>query len=80
MSTQADTIRNEIRELIIEVAEIKGLEDNVEFKDSGIDSMMGVEIVSAIERKYNVQFSDDELGRVNTLNSALEIVLSKLPA
>ncbi len=80
MSISADVLRTEIRDLIIDVAEVKAMGDDVEFKDAGIDSMMGVEIVSAIERKYGVRFDDEELGNVNTLNACVAIVQTKLPA
>jgi acyl carrier protein len=49
------------------------------FKDLGIDSMMGVEIVAAIERQYHVKFSDAELSQVTTLNRSYDLVIEKLP-
>jgi len=41
--------------------------------------MMGVEIVAAIERQYQIKIPDSELQQVTTLNNSLQLVLSKLP-
>ncbi len=74
-----DTLKDALRSLIAEIAEIDTIPDDALFKDLGIDSMMGVEIVAAIERQYHVKFADAELGQVTTLNRALSLVESKLP-
>ena len=71
-------LKEELRELIAEIAEKDEIPDDVAFKDLGIDSMMGVEIVAAIERKYQVKIDDEELAQVTTLNSSMELVAKKL--
>ena len=73
------TLKEELRSLISEIAEIDTIPDDTNFKDLGIDSMLGVEIVAAIERQYRVKFEDSELAEVATLNRSLELVLRKLP-
>jgi acyl carrier protein len=73
------TLKEELRSLISEIAEVDTIPDDTHFKDLGIDSMMGVEIVAAIERQYKVKFEDAELAEVTTLNRSLELVLGKLP-
>jgi len=72
-------LKEELRALIAEIAEIDTIPDDTHFKDLGIDSMMGVEIVAAIERQYQIKIPDDELKEVSTLNKSLEIVLAKMP-
>jgi acyl carrier protein len=74
-----NTLKEELRGLIAEIAEVDTIPDDAAFKDLGIDSMMGVEIVAAIERQYHVKFSDAELGQVTTLNRAYDLVIGKLP-
>ncbi len=74
-----NTLKEELRSLIAEIAEVDAIPDDAAFKDLGIDSMMGVEIVAAIERQYHVKFSDAELSQVTTLNRSYELVLEKLP-
>lgn len=71
-------LKEELRELIAEIAEKDEIPDGVAFKDLGIDSMMGVEIVAAIERKYQVKIDDSELAEVTTLNSSMALVQKKL--
>ena len=73
-------LKEELRALIAEIAEKDEIPDDVSFKDLGIDSMMGVEIVAAIERKYQVKISDDELVEVTTLNNSMALVQKKLGA
>jgi len=73
------TLKEELRSLIAEIAEVDTIPDDTHFKDLGIDSMMGVEIVAAIERQYKVKFEDAELAEVTTLNRSLDLVLRKLP-
>jgi acyl carrier protein len=73
------SLKDALRALIAEIAEVDDIPDDTLFKDLGIDSMMGVEIVAAIERQYKVKFADSELGLVTTLNRAHALVESKLP-
>lgn len=73
------SLKEEIRALIAEIAEIDTIPEDTHFKELGIDSMMGVEIVAAIERQYQIKIPDSELQQVSTLNKSYELVLSKLP-
>jgi acyl carrier protein len=73
-------LKEELRELIAEIAEKDEIPDDVAFKDLGIDSMMGVEIVAAIERKYQVKIEDAELAEITTLSSSMALVTKKLGA
>ena len=70
-------LKEELRALIAEISEMDEIPDDVSFKDLGIDSMMGVEIVAAIERKYQVKIDDSELVEVTTLNNAMALVQKK---
>jgi len=71
-------MKEDLRALIAEIAEKDEIPDDVAFKDLGIDSMMGVEIVAAIERKYQVKIEDAELAEVTTLNASMALVQKKL--
>jgi len=73
-------LKEELRALIAEIAEKDEIPDDVAFKDLGIDSMMGVEIVAAIERKYQVKIEDSELVEVTTLSNSMALVQKKLGA
>ena len=76
---QSANLKDDLRKLICEIAEIDELPEEAAFKELGIDSMMGVEIVAAIERQYQIKIPDSELQQVTTLNNSLALVLAKLP-
>ncbi len=72
------TLKEELRALISEISEVEEISDTVPFKELGIDSMMGVEIVAAIERRYKIKIEDRELEKVSTLDSSVRLVEDKL--
>jgi acyl carrier protein len=76
----SSSLKEELRALISEIAEQDLTEDDKLFKDMGVDSMMGVEIVAAIERQYQLKLADSELEEVSTLNRAVALVERKLAA
>ncbi len=74
------SLKEDLRSLIAEIAEQEIVDDDKLFKDMGVDSMMGVEIVAAIERQYQLKLADAELEEVSTLNRAVALVERKLAA
>ncbi len=75
-----DDLREALRAIVAEVAEIDEVPDDVPFKDLGIDSMMAIEIVSDVERTHKIKIPEDELAQVVDLNSVLKLVREKLAA
>ncbi len=73
-------LKEDLRALVSEVSEIDNIPDGASFKDLGIDSMMGVEIVAAVERKYQIKISDNELAQFETLDKAYDLVSKKVAA
>jgi acyl carrier protein len=71
-------LKEEVRALVAEISEIDTIPDDATFKDLGIDSMMGVEIVAAVERKYQIKIDDSELASFKNLASAFDLVVKKL--
>ena len=71
-------LREELRALVAEIAEKDEIPDGATFKELGIDSMMGVEIVAAIERRYHVKIEDEELASFKDLDAAYSLVVRKL--
>jgi acyl carrier protein len=71
-------LREKLRAVVIEVAEIDEVPDDVPFKDLGIDSMMAIEIIAEIERSYKIKVPEAELEKVRDLNSVVELIASKL--
>jgi acyl carrier protein len=73
-------LREELRTLVAEIAEKDQIPDSATFKELGIDSMMGVEIVAAIERQYHIKIDDEELAGFTDLDNAYALVVKKLEA
>ena len=76
----SDTLKTELRALIAEISEKDEIPDDKHFKDLGIDSMMGVEIVAAVERQYQIKIEDDELDGFQDIDGAYALVVKKLEA
>ena len=75
-----DNLKEELRALVAEIAEKDEIPDGATFKELGIDSMMGVEIVAAVERQYQIKIEDDELAGFKDLEGAYTLVVKKLQA
>ena len=76
----SDDLREKLRSIVIEVAEIDECPDATPFKDLGIDSMMAIEIIAEIERAYKLKVPEEELKQVTNLDSVVKLVQSKLSA
>ena len=75
-----ENLKEELRTMVAEIAEKDAIPDGSTFKELGIDSMMGVEIVAAIERQYQIKIEDDELAGFKDLDGAYALVVKKLQA
>jgi acyl carrier protein len=75
-----ESLREELRALVAEIAEKDEIPDGATFKDLGIDSMMGVEIVAAVERRYQIKIEDEEIAEFKDLDGAYGLVVKKLEA
>ena len=70
MSSVAN-VEEEIRQLVAEILEVEPHTINPDAKlveDLGMDSMMALEIVASIEKKYKIKLPEQELRNVTTLN------------
>lgn len=74
----SDDLREKLRSIVAEVAEIDEVPDGTPFKDLGIDSMMAIEIVADVERAYKIKIPESELEQVTDLDSVVRLVQSKL--
>jgi len=74
----ADDLKEKIREIVAEVAELDEVPDTTPFADLGIDSMMAIEIISDVERTYKIKVPEEELEQVSDLDSVVALVQSKL--
>jgi acyl carrier protein len=69
-------IENEIRNLIAQIIEKDPSEIKPDAKfveDLGVDSMMALEILAAIEKKYKIVIPEEKLTELSTLDAAVAI-------
>ena len=73
----ADAIRQKVRELVAEITERSPEEiaDTALFtEDLGIDSLMAIEMLVAVDKKYKIHIPEEEFGKIKNVNDAVEIV------
>ncbi len=78
-----EQIQAEVKSLIAEIAELpeEEIEGDALFgEDLGIDSLMGLEIIAAVEKKYRIEIPEENLRRVKTLNDTTALVEEYLEA
>ena len=73
-----DDLKEQLREIVAEVAEIDEVPDETPFKDLGIDSMMAIEIVADVERTFKLSIPEEELQDLTNLNAVYDKVREKL--
>lgn len=70
------TLENELREIISRITEIDPATIKLESKfveDLGMDSMMALEILAAMEKKYKIQIPEEKLGSLTNLKEAIKL-------
>ena len=75
--------KEELRETVAGILDIESCEvtDNAHFmEDLEVDSLMALEVVVALEKKYGVKFAESELRAVVSLQQAHDLLVQKLPA
>jgi len=70
-------VEQEVRRLVAEVLETDPgeIEGDAQFvKDLGMDSMMALEILAGIEKKYRIVIPEDALPKFTDLNATVKLV------
>ena len=64
----ASTTQERIRKLIIEQCDVADgkVPPDATLQDIGIDSLESVELIMAIEREFNIEIPDDDIGALDT--------------
>jgi acyl carrier protein len=74
----SDTLKDELRQIIVEVTEVEDIPEDTPFGDLGIDSMMAIEIVADVEKNYDIVIAEDELPDLVNLKAVYDKVQQKL--
>lgn len=71
-------LKEQLRAIVAEVSEVDVVPDDVAFKELGIDSMMAVEIIAAVERGFRLTVSEEELPQLTNFAEVYRLVQRKL--
>ena len=77
MSEVKIDVEKDIRELVAEILETQPADLNSEahfVKDLGMDSMMALEILAGIEKKYRIIIPEETLPKFTSLDKTVSIV------
>jgi acyl carrier protein len=72
-----EEMKKDVKALVAGIAEVpvEDLKDDAAFtEDLGIDSMMALEIVASIEKKYKVVIPEDKIPTVRSLQNVYELL------
>jgi len=73
----AEQIRDEVKRLIAEVTEREPEEitDTALFAEElGVDSLMAMEVMVAVDKKYKINIPEDEFAKIKNVNDTVEVV------
>jgi acyl carrier protein len=79
MSEKVDfeKVKKEVKEIVSQIAEIpeEQLKEDARFvEDLGIDSMMALEVVASIEKKYKVVIPEEEIPVIRSLQNVYDLL------
>jgi len=76
-------LEKELREIIAKIVEIDPDKITLEasfVEDLGMDSMMALEILAAMEKKYKIQVPEEKLGKLKNLKETINLTKEYLQA
>ncbi|MBU0634871.1 MAG: acyl carrier protein [Candidatus Omnitrophica bacterium] len=72
-----EEIKKEVKTKVSEITEIpeEKLKEDARFvEDLGVDSMMALEIVASIEKKYQVAIREEDIPKISNLRGIYELL------
>lgn len=77
--SDTNDISLEIRKLIAEKAKlaIDDVTNELNLEESGLDSFARIELIIAIEQKFDIEFSDSESADVSTIDDIVNLITAK---
>ncbi len=76
-----ESLKYQIKQIVSSITEIppKDLKDDADFtRDLGIDSMMALEIVASIEKKYRITIPEEKIPEITSLNKIYAFIKDKM--
>ena len=74
-------IKDKIKDVLIGILKIKPdelKEDGKLYDDIGVDSTEAVEIITSLEKAFNVELGDKEITKFSSINDIEKIIQAKL--
>jgi len=71
-----NNLDQEVKNLIADIIEMDPTQIDPDahlVEDLGMDSMMALEILAAIEKRYKLRIPEEELPKITTVNRAIEL-------
>lgn len=72
-----DNLEQEIKEIIAKIVEVDPKKITFEAKfveDLGMDSMMALEILASVEKKYKLRIPEENLKKITNLKQVMNLV------
>ena len=74
--SDAATIESEVQNLIADILEIESNQIDPDAKlveDLGMDSMMALEILATMEKRFKIKIPEEHLSEITTVNRAIAL-------
>jgi acyl carrier protein len=71
-----EKVRREVIEIVADIAELSPDEiaHDASLEDLGIDSLNGLRLVAEVEKRYQINIPDDEIGKIRTIPQIFQLV------
>lgn len=69
-----EEVEFEIRKALTQIADrdMSNVSAESSFRDLGLDSMMALEIMAAVEKKFNIQIQEEDLRKFTNIKSTMQ--------
>ena len=81
MGVQIQEIETELRKALAYLAgndDLMSIDANIPFRELGIDSMMAIEIMAAMEKKFKIQLQEKDVVRFKNIKDTVAILTGYL--
>lgn len=72
----SNTLEQDVKKLIADIIEMDPNEIDADanlVEDLGMDSMMALEILALMEKKYKIKIAEEDLPKITSVNRAIEL-------
>jgi len=77
----ADKLLKDVKKMILQIGELDedAVTPDAKFvEDLGLDSMMALEVLASLEKKYKVKIPEENLAKMTSLSKTVEVLTEHL--